>query len=407
MTPAPVVISGLGLVTPAGVGVPANWDRVLAGRSTAVRPPQLAGLPVDFACVVPDFDADILLGRRKTWMLDRHAQFAVVAAREAVGDAGLDIADCDPNRVAVIIGTGAGGTITAETQHRKLLETGAARISALTLPMALPNMATAQVAIDLGAHGPSMSVATACASGATAIGLARDLLRFGVADVAVAGGTDAAVTPYFAAAFARMKALSTRRHDPAGASRPFDVERDGFVMAEGAGVVVLETEQHAHGRGVRPRTHLLGYGASTDAYHATTPAPDGAGVERAMRAALADAGLGSDDIGHVNAHGTSTPLNDVTEAAAVRRVLGRDTVITSTKGVTGHPLGAAGAIEAVYTVLALRHGLVPPTANVQAVEPAVDLDVVVDAPRKNQGTAAVSNSFGFGGHNTALVIAVT
>ncbi|MGP3951278.1 beta-ketoacyl-[acyl-carrier-protein] synthase family protein [Streptomyces sp. 7N604] len=398
-----VVVTGLGLVTPAGIGVASSWERVLAGKPTATRIPELSQLPVDFACPVPNFDAAALLSRRTAWRLDRYVQFALVAAREAIQDADLHPGTWEGTRVAIVIGTGIGGAGTTETQYSNLRDLGPHKISPLALPMALPNMAAGQLAIELAATGPNLGVNTACASGATAIGVARDLLRAGTVDIALAGGTEAVITPYYVSAFARMGALSTR-HPLETASRPFDTARDGFVMAEGAGMVVLETARHAHDRRARIHAHLLGYGASADAHHVTSPDPEGRGAEQAIRAALADAGVSPNDIDHVNAHGTSTPLNDITEAQVIHRVLGTGPAVTSTKGTTGHSLGAAGAIESIYTILAVQHSLIPPTANLHEPGPGIEVDLVTGEPRRRKITAALNNSFGFGGHNAALIM---
>jgi beta-ketoacyl-acyl-carrier-protein synthase II len=400
----PIAITGLGLLSAAGTGVQGTWDGVLQGRSPAATDPNLAGIPVDFSCRVPDFDANAALGRKAARRLDRFVQLALVAAREAVADAQLDPATWDGTRVGVVIGCGMGGAATWEEQHRRMLDHGPDRVSPLLIPMLVPNMVAGQLGMELGATGPNLVTATACASGATAIGVARDLLRSGACDIAITGGTEAGLTPLSIAAFAQMGALSRRRDDPAAASRPFDVDRDGFVAGEGAAVLVLEREAGASARGARARAHLAGYGASADAHHATAPDPAGAGAERAIRAALADAGLGVDEVDHVNAHGTSTPLNDVTESRTLRRVLSGEFSVTSTKGVTGHTLGAAGAIEAALTVLTVQHGIVPPTANLDSQDPDIDIDVVAKAPREQRVDVAMSNSFGFGGQNAVLVV---
>lgn len=400
---APVAVTGLGLVTPAGIGVEASWAGLLAGRSAAAPDPELEGIPVSFSCRVPGFDAEAQVGRKGARRLDRFVQLAVVAAREAVADAGLDSAQWDGARVGVILGCGMGGATTWEQQHRRMIELGADKVSPLLIPMLAPNMAAGQLAIEFGATGPNLAVATACASGATAIGVARDLLRSGACDIVLAGGTEAGVTPLSVAAFAQMGALS-RNLNPARASRPFDVDRDGFVAAEAAGVLVLERTEDAAARGARVHALLAGYGASADAFHVTAPDPDGAGAERAIRAALADAELDPSDVEHVNAHGTSTPLNDVAEAKTLHRVLGDRAVVTSTKGVTGHALGAAGAIEAAFTVLTVERGVIPPTANLEKLDPEVPLDVVADSPREQQVRVALSDSFGFGGQNAVLAV---
>ncbi|MFJ5925403.1 beta-ketoacyl-[acyl-carrier-protein] synthase family protein [Kitasatospora sp. NPDC092948] len=400
-----VSITGLGLVTAAGIGVRASWDRVRSGRPTATRDPELDGLPVDFSCRVPDFDAGELLGRSTAWRLDRFTQLAVVAAREALADAGLDPETWDGTRVGVIVGNSLGGTTTWERQHRTLLEESPSQVSPLTVPMGMSNMLAGHLAIDCRALGPSMVTATACASGSNAIGLARDLLRAGICDVVLAGGSESALTPGTITGLQRMGGLSGRREDPLTASRPFDAGRDGFVAGEGAGILVLERTTDARARGAARYAEVIGFGASTDAHHATTPDPTGAGMERALRAALADAGIAPQDVDHVNAHGTSTPIGDVTEARLLRRVLGDRPLVTSTKGVTGHPLAAAGAVEAAFTALALRDGVVPPTANLETVDPEIDLALVTGQQAAAPLEVAVSTSLGFGGHNAALVLA--
>jgi 3-oxoacyl-[acyl-carrier-protein] synthase II len=397
-------VTGLGLVTPAGIGVSKNWERVCSGEPTASTDPNLAGIMVDFSCRVPDFDPVTLLGRKGTRRLDRFVQLAVVAAREAIADAGLNPQDWDGGRVAVVVGCGMGGAATWEVQHRRLLEQGPDKVSPMLIPMLVPNMVAGQLAMEFGATGPNLVTATACASGATAIGVARDLLLAGACDIVLTGGTEAGVTPLSIAGFAQMGALSKRCHDPAAASRPFDIDRDGFVAAEAAGILVLERPADARARGAHVHAHIAGYGASADGYHQTAPDPKGDGAERAIRAALADAGVAPSEIGHVNAHGTSTPLNDVAEARVLRRVLGDGAAVTSTKGVTGHALGGAGAIEAAYTVLAVERGLIPPTANLDSQDPEVDLDIVAKSPREQRVELAISDSFGFGGQNAVLVV---
>jgi beta-ketoacyl-acyl-carrier-protein synthase II len=399
----PVAVTGIGLVTPAGIGADATWRTVCAGRSTARRDPALSGLPVDFSCTVPGFDPAVHVGRRSRLMHDRFVQLALVAAREAVADAGLDPATWDGARVGVVIGCGLGGVATWEAQHRNLLERGPDAVSALLIPMLVPNMVSGQLAIDLHATGPNLVTATACASGASAIGTALGLLRDGSCDIVLSGGAEAGVSPLIVTAFAQMGALSRRREDPAAASRPFDADRDGFVIGEGSGMLVLEREADARARGARVRARIAGYGASADAHHMTTPDPDGAGVLSATRTALSQAGLAPQEVDHVNAHGTSTPLNDAVEARILATVFGTGPTVTSTKGVLGHSLGATGAVEAALTVLAIEHGTVPPTANLDHQDPKIDLDIVARAPRSQRIDAAVSNSFGFGGQNAVLV----
>jgi len=398
-----VAVTGLGLVTPAGIGVVENWVRVCAGEPTTGHDDELAGLPVTLAARVPGFDGAARLGRATAWRLDRVHQFALVAAREAVADAGLDPASWDGARVGVVLGNALGGAVSHERAHAALVQEGPRGVSPLAMVNGPVNMSAGYVAMDLRAQGPNLVVATACASGTTALGVGRDLLRSGTCDIVIAGATEAPLARTPMAAYAQMGALSRRGHDPAGASRPFDVDRDGFVAAEGAGVLVLEREADARARGARVRAFIDGYGASADAHHASAPDPTGAGAERALRTALADAGVRPQDVRHVNAHGTSTQLNDRTEGALIRRVLDGP-VVTSTKGVTGHALGAAGAIEAAYTVLTVQHQLVPPTANLEKLDPDIDLDVVQDVARPLAAGVAVSHSFGFGGQNAVLVV---
>ncbi|MFG2624631.1 beta-ketoacyl-[acyl-carrier-protein] synthase family protein [Streptomyces sp. NPDC048473] len=398
-----IAVTGLGLLTPAGNGVAENWARVLDAEPAAAPDPALAGLLVDFSCRAADFDPVAHFGRRRAWRLDRYVQLALIAAAEAVHDSGLDPAGWDGARVGVVLGNALGGTATFEQQVRTLDRQGAAAVSPMLVPMSAVNMVSGYAAMEFGALGPNLVTATACASAATAIGTARDLLRSGTCDVVITGGTEASLTPTVLSGFARMGALSKRRDDPAAASRPFDTDRDGFVAAEGAGVLVLERLADARARGARVRARLSGYGASADAHHATAPDPEGRGAERAIRTALRDAGVAPDEVDHVNAHGTSTPLNDLTEARVLKRVLGTRPVVTSSKGVTGHSLGAAGAIEAALTVLALEQGTVPPTANLDSVDPAIEVDIVAKAPRALPIGVALSNSFGFGGQNAVLV----
>ncbi|MPZ83088.1 MAG: beta-ketoacyl-ACP synthase II [Actinophytocola sp.] len=399
-----VAITGLGLVTPAGIGIDQNRDRVWSGISSATRDDALRGCPVDFSCRVPGFDADAMIGGFVARGLDRFAQLAIVAARQAVEDARLDASTWDGARVGVVLGNSLGGVQSIEAGHVAMSEGGPRKVSPLMVPRYMVNMVAAQVAIDLGARGPSQVTATACASGATAVGVARELLRRGACDVVITGGTEAALTPLAVSGLSRLGALSGRTDEPELASRPFDTDRDGFVPGEGAGVLILERVADARARGVPVRAVVRGYGASTDAHHPTAPAPGGEGIEQALRAALTDAGLGGSDVDHVNAHGTSTPVGDVVEGQMLRRVLGDRALVTSTKGVTGHPLAAAGAIEAGYTALAIQHGSVPPTANLTRLEPELDIDVVHGAPRAASIDVAVSTSMGFGGHNAALVL---
>ncbi|MEV6795307.1 beta-ketoacyl-[acyl-carrier-protein] synthase family protein [Streptomyces sp. NPDC051320] len=404
MSDRDIAVTGLGMVTPAGIGVTASWERVRSGLPTAAADPSLADNLVRISCRVKDFDPVALLGGRVARRLDPFVQFAIIAVREALADAGLDPSAWDGTRVGVVLGCGGYGAATLEAQQRVLMERSARKVSPQVLPMHLSNLAAGQVSIELGATGPSLVVATACASGATAIGVARDLLNLNRCDIVVAGGTEAMVTPLVIAGFAQMGALSARHDDPAAASRPFDAARDGFVAGEGSAVLVMERVADARARGARVRARVVGFGMSADAHHVTAPAPDGRGLEQSLRSALLDAGAGPSDIGHVNAHGTSTQLNDLVESAVIERVLGPDTLVTSTKGVTGHMLGAAGAVEAALTVLTIEHGIVPPTANLTVLDERIKLDVPTTA-RPCAPALAVSQSAAFGGQNAALVLA--
>ncbi|WP_424217652.1 beta-ketoacyl-[acyl-carrier-protein] synthase family protein (plasmid) [Streptomyces sp. BI20] len=398
-------VTGIGMVTAAGIGARESWAALLAAEGTAASGvPALAGTPAHIGCWIPDYDPGRSIGRRKAWRLDRSSQFAVTAAAEAVADSGLDPAGWDGTRVAVVLGSGIGGAASWERQHHVLLDEGPQRVSPLLIPMLAVNMSAGYVAMEHGARGPNLVTATACASGTTAIGTARDLLRRGVCDVVITGGTEACLIPSIIAGFGQMGALSGRQDDPLAASRPFDVDRDGFVPAEGAAILVLERAVDAKARGARVYAHVSGYGASADAHHATAPDPTGAGAELALRAALDDAGIPSDAVDHVNAHGTSTPLNDVAEASLIRRVLGDRPAVTSVKGTVGHSLGAAGAIEAAVTALTLSRGVIPPTANLTRQDPRVELDVVAGTAREAAVEVAVSNSFGFGGQNAVLAL---
>ncbi|MFJ9978638.1 beta-ketoacyl-[acyl-carrier-protein] synthase family protein [Streptomyces cyaneofuscatus] len=397
-----IAVTGVGLVTPAGADEHSFWEGLCSGHSTARRCEELAGLPVDFACPVDSIDLDEAVGGRSVWRMARFVKLAVVAARQAVADAGLDPAVWDGGRVGVVLGVGVGGVSVLVDNAAKLAASGPEAVSPLLVPMMIPNAAAGEVAIALKAGGPSLAPATACASGATAIAVARDLLLGGSCDVVVAGGAESVLTPLVVTAFARMGALSTRTADPAGASRPFADDRDGFVIGEGAAMLVLEREEAARARGGRARALLTGAGSSTDAHHPTAPAPDGRGAQRAVQAALDQAGWAAGDVDHVNAHGTSTPLNDSMETTLISRLFPHRPPVTAPKGVIGHTLAAAGAIEAVATVLTLERSLIPPIANLDALPDAFPLDCVVKEPRHQRVERAVSHSFGFGGHNVAL-----
>jgi 3-oxoacyl-[acyl-carrier-protein] synthase II len=399
-----VVVTGTGAVTPLGASVEETWQAMLAGRSgvapiVAFDP---SDLPVRFAAEVRHLDPDAHFGVRDARRLDRFAQLGLVAARQALAQSGLDVAAA-PERVGVVFGSGLGGITTLVEQVGVLAARGPKRVSPFLVPMMMANMVTGQIAIETGARGPSSCPVTACAASATAIGEATDLIRLGRADAVVAGGAEAAVTPVCMAAFAQMKALSTRNEDPTAASRPFDAGRDGFVVGEGGGALVVEELEHARARGATVLAEVLGHGATSDAHHLTAPDPAGAGAAAAMRAALADAGLPAEAVDYVNAHGTSTVLNDRTEALAIRDVLGTAVAVSSTKSVTGHLLGAAGAVEAVACTRVLVTGLLPPTANLEHPDPDVGIDLVAGEAREVAARVVLSNSFGFGGHNVTLV----
>ena len=400
-----VVVTGVGVKTPAGNDVASFWDQLRAGRSSArtIESFDPSGLSITFAGEVRDFDAVEYFGPKEARRQDRVTQLGFGAAADALGDAGE--LGADPSRCAVIIATGVGGLHTLEENQRLYFDKGPSRVSPFFVPMMMPNATAGVVAMQLGWTGPNLCVATACAAGAHAIGEGVRLIRDGTADVVMAGGTEAAVTPLTIAAFARMGALSSRNDDPERASRPFDAERDGFVIGEGAGCVVLEPLERARARGATVYGEVAGYGRNADAYHITAPSPGGAGAAVCMQLALDDAAMEPSAIGHVNAHGTSTPLNDAAEAEAVRKVFGdAPPVVTSTKGVTGHLIGAAGAVEAVAALLSVRDGIVPPTANLERVGDDIELDVVAGSPREIGAKPAISNSFGFGGHNASLVL---
>ncbi|CAN5853701.1 beta-ketoacyl-ACP synthase II [soil metagenome] len=407
-----VVITGVGSLTPAGGTAAATLDAVLDVRPAAapITTWNTEGHPVTFAAQVDAVDPTELVPPREARRLDRVSHLGIVAAEEALTQAGLagpdaDLDGIDRSRVAVVIGSGVGGILTLEDQIEVRVTRGVHRVGPLLIPMMMANATAGLVALRHGFCGAAFSIATACASGANSIGEAADMIRAGRADVVIAGGVEAAITPTAMAAFARMGALSTRNDDPAAASRPFDRDRDGFVMGEGAGVVVLESADHAARRSAIVLGEVAGYGATCDAHHITAPDADGAGAIACMHQALADAHLAPEAVGHINAHGTSTPLNDAAETAAVVKVFGADgPPVTSTKGVTGHLVGAAGAVEAVIAVLAAREGLVPPVANL--TDPDVDhaVDLVRDEPRTVATAPVLSNSFGFGGHNAALVL---
>jgi 3-oxoacyl-[acyl-carrier-protein] synthase II len=404
-----VVVTGMGVLSPVGNSVDACWDGLTAGRSGAgpITRFDASDYETRFACEVKDFSLDGILERKEAKRMDRFVQFAVAASHEALRSAGLADARPDPERIGVIIGSGIGGMETFEEQHTNLLQKGHRRVSPFFIPMMISDMAAGQVSITFGLKGPNFCTVSACASGAHAIGEALRLLRDGDADVILAGGAEATITPMAVAGFGNMRALSTRNDDPQRASRPFDVGRDGFVIGEGAGILVLETEAHARARGARPICEVAGYGATGDAYHITAPCVDGEGAARAMKRALADAGMSPEEVGYINAHGTSTPAGDPIEVTAVKSVFAdhsRRLWMGSTKSMTGHLLGAAGGLEAVVCALVLQRGIVPPTINLDTPDPQCDIDLVPNTARNAKLKAVMSNSFGFGGHNVSLAM---
>jgi 3-oxoacyl-[acyl-carrier-protein] synthase II len=402
-----VVVTGIGVVTPIGTGTEALWEGLMSGRSGAgpIAAFDASDQSVRIACEVGDFDPLQWMDAREAARTDRFTQMAVAAGSGAWDEAKLS-ETADPERTGAIIGTGIGGIATIEREHSAFLAGGPRRVSPFMVPRLMPNAAAAAVAMKLGLHGPNFAPVSACATGAHAIGEAMRTLQYGMADVMLAGGSEAALTPLALAAFARMGALSRRNDDPERASRPFDAGRDGFVFGEGAGVLVLETRESAQRRGVEVLAVLAGYGATADAHHATQPDPGGLGAEAAMRAAMEDAAVAPDDIDYINAHGTSTPFNDRIETLAITNAFGveaKRVPVSSTKSNMGHLLGAAGAVEAAISVLALHRGTIPATLNLEEADPQCDLDYVGDGPRETNPRIVLSNSFGFGGQNACLV----
>ena len=402
-----VVVTGLGAVTPIGNNVAEYWSGLTSGRNgvASISLFDAANHACRFAAEVKGFDPTGFIEPKEAKRWDRFCKFGVVAAKQALAHAGLEITDANADRIGVSIGSGVGGLLTMETQAHVLEGKGPGRVSPFTVPMMIPNMATGLAAIALGAKGPSSAVATACAAGSNAIGDAFRLLQLGKADAMVCGGAESAITPLGVAGFASAKALSFRNDDPSSASRPFDRDRDGFVIGEGSGVLVLETLAHAEARGATILAEIVGYGTTCDAHHITSPTPGGVGGAAAMRLALEDGGIGADSIDYVNAHGTSTPANDSNETAAIKSALGAragQIPVSSTKSMTGHLLGGSGGIEAVACVLALQHNVIPPTINHTNPDPECDLDVVPNSAREHTLETVLSNSFGFGGHNVCL-----
>jgi 3-oxoacyl-[acyl-carrier-protein] synthase II len=404
-----VVVTGLGAVSPLGNDVNSTWDGIVNGRSgvAPVTKFDASGYRARIAAEARRFDPSAHFEAKDLRRMDPVVQFALVAAREAVADAGIAFDDELKQRAAVIIGSGIGGMDTVTREVRTLTERGPSRVSPFLIPMILPETPASMAAIEFGLTGPNFAVTSACASGANAIGEAANMLRHGLADVALCGGAENGVIEIALAGFSAMKALSTRNDDPASASRPFDRDRDGFVVGEGAAILIIETLEHAQARGAHIYAELLGYGSNDDAFHITAPTEDGAGAAACMQLALRDADLQPQQIGYINAHGTSTPLNDATETRAIKRALGEHAYrvpVSSTKSMTGHLLGAAGALEAVLCIKAIETGIIPPTMNLQHRDPECDLDYVPNAARQAQVQVVLSNSFGFGGHNACLIL---
>lgn len=402
-----VVITGMGVISPIGIGVEKFWESLREGRSGIGKITAFDAEPftTQIAGEVRDFVAEDFIDKKLIKRSDRVIHFAVGASNLAVQHADLDLDACDRDRVGVVIGTGIGGMSSWEEQHSNLINKGPRRISPFFIPMMIPNMPSGQVSISLGLRGPNFSVVSACATGGNCIGSAYDAIRAGQADVMLAGGTEAAVTPLGIGGFCAMRAMSTRNDEPEKASRPFDKSRDGFVMGEGAGILVLESLEHAKARGANIIAELLGYACTGDAYHMTNPEPEGAGAARAMSIALKNCGKNPEDVDYINAHGTSTPVGDPCEVKACRRVFGdhaEKLAISSSKSMTGHTLGAAGAIESVVCALALQNQIIPPTINLEELDPECALDMVPNVARKQEVNFALNNTFGFGGHNVVL-----
>jgi 3-oxoacyl-[acyl-carrier-protein] synthase II len=403
-----VVITGMGCLSPVGNNVKETWDSILAGKSGAglITHFDASKHKTRFAAEVKGFDPVALFGPRETRKMDRFTQFATAVAMEALEQSGLKIDESNRDRVGVLIGTGIGGISSLLEQVEVMRERGPDRVSPFLVPMMISDSAPGMLAIRFGVRGPNMALATACASGNNAIGEAMEIIRRGAADVMIAGASEAALVPVAMAGMNVMTALSTRNNDPQTASRPFDKDRDGFLMGEGAGMLILESLEHARARSANILCEITGYGTTDDAHHISAPAENGAGAAIAMKLALESASLDLGDVDYINAHGTSTPLNDKSETAAIKTVFGEQAYnvpISSTKSMTGHLLGASGAIEAVFCILAIRQEILPATINYQTPDPECDLDYVPNQPRKASPKHVMSNSFGFGGHNATLI----
>jgi 3-oxoacyl-[acyl-carrier-protein] synthase II len=404
-----VVVTGLGLVTPLGIGLQKNWEAVVGGRSgirKIDRLPNLEAFPSRIAGEVRDFRAEDFIEPKEIKKMDLFIQFSVAAAGMAMEDSGMKIDAQEADSVGVIIGVGLCGIDTIEATERVYLEGGPRKISPFFIPKVISNLAPGQIAIRHGAKGVNWTPTSACASGTHAIGEAFHLIRRGLQDAVIAGGAESAITPLGVGGFAAMKALSTRNDEPERASRPFDKERDGFIIAEGSGVLILEERERARRRGAKIYAEVVGYGANGDAHHMTAPSPEGEGAARCMRLAIKDAAMVPSDVDYINAHGTSTEYNDANETQAIKKVFGEHAfklAVSSTKSMTGHLLGAAGAVEGIFSVLALQHGTIPPTINYENPDPQCDLDYTPNQARKRDIRVALSNSFGFGGTNACVI----
>lgn len=403
-----VVVTGIGIVSPLGTGIEKNWQALTEGRSGIDRITRFdaADLPTQIAGEVRDFNAEDYIEKKEIKKMDLFIQYALGAADMAIQDSGFKITEENAERVGVLVGAGLGGLPTIEKYHSAMLEGGYRKITPFFIPMLIINLAPGHISIRYGAKGPNLSSVSACATGTHSIGDAYHMIARGDADAMFAGGSESTITPLGIAGFNVMKALSTRNDDPAAASRPFEKSRDGFIMAEGAGIVILEEYESAKKRGAKIYGEVCGYGLTGDAYHLTAPAPEGEGAVRCMRMAMRGAGVNPEDIDYINAHGTSTPFNDLYETLAIKSVLGphaEKVMVSSTKSMTGHALGAAGGLEAVFTLLAMNRGVAPPTINYQEPDPQCDLDYVPNTARQAQIRVAMSNSFGFGGTNATLL----
>lgn len=405
-----VVVTGIGAITPVGNTAAATWEALVAGKSgtTEITHFDPAAFPVRIAAEVKGFNPTDYMDRKEAKRADPYTQYAVAASKMAMADAGLaDTSGIDPDRIGVIVGSGVGGLKSFEEQHDVYRELGPSKISPFFIPMFIADIASGIVSMQFNARGPNYATVSACATSANAIGEAFRTIQYGDADLMISGGAEATVTPMAIGGFANMKALSERNDSPATASRPFDATRDGFVMGEGAGIVILEELEHARARGARIYAEVTGYGATGDAYHITAPAPNGEGAQRAMKRALKDAGLTPSDVQYINAHGTSTPANDLNETRAIKAVFGeaaRQINVSSTKSMTGHMLGAAGAVEFIVSCLVTRDGVIPPTINYEHPDPELDLDYTPNVAVRREVHAALSNSFGFGGKNATLAV---